>query len=65
MAKAEKKTAKSETKHPANYKEKVAIKGSFLDVFKVVKKDAERRTKEGRTNLEKKVDEINSKKKDR
>jgi len=42
---AEKKEPKKET---PKYKEKVAIKGSFLDVFKVVKKDAERRTKENK-----------------
>lgn len=28
------------------YKEKVAIKGTFLDVFKVVKKDADKRISE-------------------
>lgn len=41
MAKAVKKEIK-----PEGYKEKVAVKGSFLDVFKVVKKDKERRAKE-------------------
>lgn len=39
MAKATKK------RQPTNYNEKVAIDGTFLDVFKVVKKDKERRTK--------------------
>ncbi len=40
MAKAAK---KSDTKQ---YAQKVAIKGTFLDVFKVVKKDKARRAKE-------------------
>ena len=38
MSKAEKKTNQ--------YADKVAIKGTFLDVFKVVKKDKERKAKE-------------------
>jgi hypothetical protein len=38
--------AKAGKKKATNYKEKVAIKGEFLDVFKVVKKDAEKRMKE-------------------
>ncbi len=37
------KTAKK--KEPNNYAQKVAIKGSFLEVFKVVKKDKERKAK--------------------
>lgn len=47
MAKAEKKKT-TPKEQPKNYKEKVAIKGDFLDVFKVVKKDAERRMKENK-----------------
>lgn len=31
---------------PKQYNEKLSIKGSFLDVFKVVKKDKERRATE-------------------
>ena len=40
MAKAEKQPTAKE------YQEKVAIKGTFLQVFKVVKKDKARRLKE-------------------
>jgi len=46
MAKAEKRKKISPTAH----KEKVAIKGDFLDVFKVVKKDKERKAKESKNH---------------
>ena len=44
--KEDKKNTISKTEPPKEYKEKLAIKGTFLDVFKVVKKDKERRGKE-------------------
>ena len=42
MAKTEKKVDKPQ---PEKYNEKLAIKGSFLDVFKVVKKHKEQNKK--------------------
>ncbi len=42
MAKAEKKESK---KRPNHYEAPLKIKGDFLEVFKVVKKDKEAKTK--------------------
>jgi hypothetical protein len=43
--------SKAEKRQPTNYKEKIAIKGDFLDVFKVVKKDKERKAKESKKKV--------------
>ena len=47
MTKAKKAVKKEQ---PKNYKEKVAIKGDFLEVFKVVKQQKEQKSKEDKKN---------------
>lgn len=40
--------AKTKKEQPKKYDDKVAVKGTFLEVFKVVKKDKEKRLKEAK-----------------